>query len=376
MKKVLNIKFIIMVLFIILIGINVYAQEKVEKYGNVNFDFHYAKWEFKEIEFEQENIIYYNVFFNAGSVMGYEMYEENEKKSICKVYYNNNGQIKKWEIFNRKKITQTAQFIYKENELNIIEIYDHIGMVIHLSHKHYYDRVRYKLEEYDSTGLRKLTSYYDTGQIKVIGSFIDGVKDGKWIYKDRYGRVIKIEEYYTKELIAVTTYTYNNEGQKIKEVLKDGDGNIHKSIEITYNDNNQIKKEIISDENGVILTEEYFYNSDQQKIKYVITHKNGDVYTTTYRYDNSISRTDAIERRKYLGDENTGEIITITIAEFDTKSDEFIGYIKYNKECKIISLTYYDKYMEGGEGGWVTIKNPQEIAYFLSFYNFSSSCSI
>ncbi len=377
MKKVLNINLIIMVLFILILNTNIFAQESIEKYGNVNFDFHYAKWEFKEIEYEQENIIYYNVYFNAGSVVGYEMYEENEKKSICKVYYNKFDKIEKWEIFNRKKVTQTAKFIYNnDNNLEIIEIYEHKGMITHLSKKHYYNRVRYKLEEYDSEGLRKLTIYYDTGQIKQIGNFDNGEKDGKWIFKDRYGRILKVEEYYGRKLVAVTTYSYNDDGQKIKEVLTDGDGNIYKLEETSYNDNNQIKKEIISDGNGIIKTVEYFYNIDEQKIKEVVTHSDGDVYTTIYRYDNSISITDAIERRKYLGDEKTGEIITIIIAEFDIETKEFIAYIKYNKECKIISLTYYDKYMDGGSGGWVTIKKPKEIAYFLNFYNYSSSCSI
>ncbi|MFW5800091.1 MAG: hypothetical protein ACOCV8_04665 [Spirochaetota bacterium] len=298
-----------------------------KKVRAVKFDYHNAEWTFEETFETDEPRVFYNVFFNAMGVIGYEFYESDEKKSICKVYYNSVGNIEKWEIFNGRKISQTAKFFYENGELSRIDEYEHKGKVNYLAYKHYYDNVRVKLEVFEYNELRREFHYWTNGEIKIEGNYKDGKKDGYWIYRDRlFGRVEKREEYYNGELIVVTKFEYGEYGQKTKRTLIDDNGNVH---------------------------------------------------TTIYKYNLSISTTDPVEIRQYTGTEEDGELQSITIAEFDKKTDEFIAMVKYNAKCEIksISIIYYPEGPDS-DGMWYRIKDTEKINDYLSSFNFESSCSI
>lgn len=317
---------IVSVLILLFIVPSLSAQETTKRYAGVVFDYHNATWEFEELPKDNKNLVYYSVSFNAGSVMGYELFEFEEKKSICKVYYDNNNRIEKWEIFNGRKISHTADFNYKNGRLYEIKEYTHRGKVVQLEKVHQYDGFRTKLEIYSERNvIVREFHYWDNGAIKLEGNYQAGKKDGPWLYKDRYDRLTMKEEYVLGELIAVSKFYYGDNGEKTKKVLMDADGKIY--------------------------------------------------YTTAYKYDFDISITDPVEIRLYRGD--MGELVSITYAEFDAKTNEFIAMIRYNTNCEIISLQYviYPNGKERG-GKWMEITDKEEIEEFLKYFNFDSSCSI
>ena len=74
-----------------------------------------------------------------------------------------------------------------------------------------------KVEEYDNGDLIlvRLTRYYPNGNPKVVKSFSDSKPFGKWLYYDTKGRLVKSEEYVDGELVGINKYTYSRNGTKI-----------------------------------------------------------------------------------------------------------------------------------------------------------------
>lgn len=332
MNKKASLMLIIILLFVFLFVTNLFSQEtqKSKQYARVIFDYHNAQWTFEELPTsDKPNAIFYSVFFNSFGVEGYEQYElidsGYKKVSICKIYYNTNGQIEKWEIFNGQKISETCEFFYDENG-NIIRIdqYEHKGMVVYLSKKHYYDLVRYKLEEYMFNKLIGEKFYWDNRQIKTEGLYIDNKKNGLWIYYNRYGQKISEEEYVKGEVVFIIKYEYGENSEKIKRIT---------------------------------------------------SNLKGEIQTTIYKYNYAISLIDPIEVWQYFGDEKTGTLLSVTIAEFDAVTSEFIAYVHYNSKCEIVSITIY-RDEPGIEVKWIKITDPKKIANYLSSFNFEPSCRI
>lgn len=322
--------FTIVLLISLLLISGLYAQtsSRPKKYGSVLFDYHNAKWSFEKIPSDSSQVlVYYNVFFNSMGVSKYELYESNEKSSICQVYYDSKGKIDKWEVFNGRKISQTAKFEYEDGKLVQINEYEHRGKIIHLAYKHYYNIIRTKLEVYDANNLRKVYNYWDSGQVHIEGTYNEGKKDGLWIYYNRLGNMEKKEEYYNDKLIARTSFEYGDLGEKTRTVLTDANGKIHKTV--------------------------------------------------TYKYNPKISKKDPVEVRQYKGKETDGELISITIAEFDEKDNTFIGMIQYTPDCKkIISIKVFIITGAEGDGYWDIMKDPRNIKAYLNNFDLIISCQI
>jgi len=333
-KKTLKVILILSVILFSILFSSLSAQQtdttQTKRYGLVYFNYHKAQWAFVEIS--DKPLVYYDVYFNANGVSGYELWEADRKIQICKVYYNSKfAKIDKFEIFNGQKVSQTTLFIY-DDKGKLIEIHDykHDGKVIYLERKHFYNIYRYKQEVYEMDKLRQEYYYWDSEfeQVKLCGNYDEsGKKTGPWTYISRFGNTEKEEEYVNGKVIATRLYEYGEQGERLKKTTLDDKGNV--------------------------------------------------IYTIIYKYDFNISKTDAIEIKQYSGNEKTGKLQSQTYATFDKKTKEFIGMIKYNSKCEILSISIIT-YPSGpeGEGIWIKLEDKKEIKAYLSKFNYESPCRI
>ena len=192
--------------------------------------------------------------------------------------------------------------------------------------------------------------FYDNGQLKIEGNYVNSLKDGKWTYYYKSGN-IKKEEFYTYKdpltydfgLCLKKEINYSENGNKIKEINNDGkECGVYGSTTTTFYDNGKIKK-IFYDGYEDSSVREYY---DNGQIK----------YTETYDYDGraevSYYKNGQMKKKLYYKEQGNAYPTKVLCWNEDGSSVPCDQSLVYYENGKIKSRSYniYENQTIKGDG--------------------------
>ena len=188
-----------------------------------------------------------------------------------------------------------------DDKNNLIRKASSISEKLLYEYKYIYDESNNLIKKlYSLQGSNYVYEYaYDENNNLIYDSSFEEWRDTKIVKRytyDNNGNLVKYEYSTTYDYFNVTTYVYNSEGQLIKAIETNGDGNytIGKH-EFTYAaDGNLIKKVFTCGDQTKMREYSYDARGNLSMEIYKVVHSNGSVYSLTdeYQYDekNNLTR--------------------------------------------------------------------------------------
>jgi len=189
---------------------------------------------------------YFKSYHRNGKLKRTEQYTFDKSNGIVKEYYTN-GQLSLEGTLKDDKYTGLVKEWFDDGTLREENNYDEKGRLqgiskIYAKDGHLYIKINYENDAmvsyvcYDksgntvsegkiSQGKLRYVLHYPEGGLKMEGTFVKGVRDGKWLFYDRYG-ILEQEETYSDGVLEglMTEYFSNGKPDKVIE-YKDGTQN-------------------------------------------------------------------------------------------------------------------------------------------------------